>query len=192
MRNLKNICVYCAASANINSAYIEAAHKLGALFASNHYNVICGAGRTGLMGAVTRGALEAGGKVIGVIPEFMVENGWAYSGLSEMVTTPDMHSRKEIMADRADAAVALPGGCGTFEELLEIITWKQLGLFHKPIIILNINNYYSPLIEMLNKAIEEGFMKPSHSTIWHECTTPDEAVEYLKSDIKEATLESKY
>ena len=128
MENIKSVCVYCASSTKIDKAYFEAARQLGKLLAEKGINVINGAGCQGLMAAVSDSALEAGGKVTGVIPHFMVEQGWYHHKLTELIVTNDMHERKQRMAALADAVIALPGGYGTFEELLEIITWRQLGL----------------------------------------------------------------
>lgn len=187
----KNICVYCASSGALDKEYTDAATRLGKLMAEEGRTCICGAGRTGLMGAVSNGCLDAGGKVVGVIPQFMVDRGWCHPALSEVIITENIHDRKQKMAEQADALVALPGGCGTFEELLEVITWKQLGLHTKPIIILNTKQYYNPLIEMLNKAVEEKFMKQSHSQLWTVASTPEEVM-LLVDEIPETVAEQKY
>ena len=192
MKHSQAICVYCASSANIDQSYIDAAFKLGALIADSGHAMVCGAGRTGLMGAVIDGTLSREGKAIGIIPQFMVENGWHHPHLSHMEVTPDMHTRKETMARMSKAVIAMPGGCGTLEELLEIITWQQLGLFDGKIIILNINNYFNPLLAMLNKAIEDGFMKKDHINIWNVASTPSQAVEMALNNSVKLSLSSKY
>lgn len=191
MNKRNNICVYCASSGDLDKEYIESADLLGRLIAGQGKTCICGAGRTGLMGAFSDGCIAAGGKVIGVIPNFMVDRGWCHNSLSEVIITENIHERKQKMAQMADAFVALPGGCGTFEELLEVITWKQLGLHTKPIIILNTKQYYNPLIEMLNKAVEEKFMKQSHSQLWTVASTPEEVL-LLVDEIPETVAEQKY
>ena len=178
----KTICVFCASSPKSLQKYRDEAYRTGALLAQKGAGVICGAGREGLMQAVTDGALEAGGKVTGVIPEFMVKKFWHHPGLTEMITTADMHSRKETMSKRSDAVIALPGGVGTFEDLLEIITWRQLGIYGKPIVILNTDGYYDALLQLFDHAIEEHFMTPDNRELWHVVRTADEAVEYLDSD----------
>lgn len=165
MENIKSVCVYCASSTKIDEAYFEAAKQLGELLAEKNIRIINGAGCQGLMAAVSDSALEAGGKVTGVIPHFMVEQGWNHTGLTQTIETETMHERKNLMAEMSDAVITLPGGCGTLEELLEIITWKQLGLYLKPIVILNINGYFNSLIEMLEKAIEQNFMRPEHEKL---------------------------
>jgi hypothetical protein len=155
------------------------AEQLGCLLAENQIRLINGAGNLGLMRSVADATLLGGGKVTGVIPEFMVEQGWHHTGLTELITVESMHERKHLMADLSDAVIALPGGCGTLEELLEIITWKQLGLYLNPIVILNINRFYDPLLAMLDKAIQENFMRFQHGAIWSVATTPEEALELI-------------
>lgn len=178
---INNICIYCASSSKVAQEYNDIAYELGALLAREGITAITGAGSIGLMRQVEDGALENGGKAIGVIPRFMVEQGWHHTGLTELHITESMHSRKELMAKLSDAVIALPGGCGTMEELCEIITWKQLGLYLNPIVILNINGYYDPLIAQLAKAVEEHFMGELHSRIWSVATTPAEAIEIIRS-----------
>lgn len=131
------------------------------------------------MSATADAVLAAGGKVTGVIPRFMVEQGWQHKGLTEMIEVENMHQRKQKMADLSDAVIALPGGCGTLEELLEIITWKQLGLYLNPIVILNVKGYFDPLLEMLERAMDENFMRRQHADIWRVAATPQEAVELI-------------
>lgn len=179
MNNIKNICVYSASSTKIAPIYFEAAEKLGQLLARKHINLINGAGCLGLMCRISDAALAAGGTVTGVIPRFMVEQGWHHKGLTRLIETESMHERKQLMADLSDGVIALPGGCGTLEELLEIITWKQLGLYLKPIVILNTNGFYNPLLEMFQQAISQNFMRKEHGNIWHVAQTPEEAVNLL-------------
>ena len=186
------ICVYCASSSQIEQLYIDAAYEMGVLIADTGNAMVCGAGRAGLMKAVIDGTLNRGGKAIGVIPQFMVDNGWHHPQLTHLEITPDMHTRKETMARMSHTAIAMPGGCGTLEELLEIITWRQLGLYNGKIIILNINNYFDPLITMLSQAIEKGFMKQDHSKIWEIASTPAEAIELATNNSLKISLSSKY
>ena len=179
MNQIKNVCVYSASSTKIAPVYFAAAKELGRLLAMRGINLINGAGSLGLMAATSDAALEAGGTVTGVIPRFMIEQGWQHDGLTRLVQTENMHERKQLMAEMSDGVIALPGGCGTMEELLEIITWKQLGLYLKPIVVLNIDGYFNPLLEMLQKAIDENFMRPEHGNIWVVANTPEEAVQLL-------------
>ena len=176
---MNSVCVYCASSTQIDEKYFRAAEELGRLIAQKGLRLITGAGNQGLMNAVEEGALATGGKVTGIIPTFMMEEGWHHTGLTELIETRTIHERKEMMAKLSDGVIALPGGCGTLEELLEIITWKQLGLYLNPIIILNIDDYYDHLLAQLRQAIDENFMRAIHGDIWKVATTPDEAIDLL-------------
>jgi uncharacterized protein (TIGR00730 family) len=131
------------------------------------------------MAATSNACLEAGGTVTGVIPHFMVEQNWHHKGLTQLIETETMHERKQTMAELSDGIIALPGGCGTMEELLEIITWKQLGIYLNPIVILNIDGFYNPLLEMLQRAIDGNFMRPEHQNIWQVATSAQQAIELL-------------
>lgn len=180
MRSVKNICVYCASSSKVDTCYSDAAYTLGTLLGRENITLITGGGCQGLMRSIEDGAMDSGGRAVGVIPQFMVEQGWQYDRLTELRITNDMHERKQTMADMADAIIALPGGCGTMEELCEIITWKQLGLFFNPVVILNTNGYYDHLIAQLELAIEERFMGKIHGAIWAVASTPEEALRLAK------------
>ena len=149
------------------------------MIAEHGLTLITGAGKLGLMNTIENAALESGGKVTGVIPSFMVREGWHHEGLTELIETPSMHERKQTMANLSDGIIALPGGCGTMEELLEIITWKQLGLYVNPIVILNVDGFYDALLAQLEKAVEENFMRTIHADIWKVASTPVEAMELL-------------
>lgn len=179
MANISRVTVYAASSSQVAQEYLDAAAELGSLLASRGIGVVYGAGRLGLMGRLADAALQNGGEVTGVIPQFMVDNGWCRENLTELVVTPDMHRRKEQMAALADATIALPGGVGTLEELLEIITWKQLGLYAHPIVILNTRGYFNPLLQMLTKAADERFMRDIHRSLWQVASTPAQAVELI-------------
>ncbi|GHT76166.1 cytokinin riboside 5'-monophosphate phosphoribohydrolase [Bacteroidia bacterium] len=175
------VTVYASSSSQIDTAYFEAAKKLGKLFAQNNIRCVNGAGSNGLMAAVSDAILQNGGEVIGIIPQFMIDEGWCHSSLTERIVTQDMHERKQLMARKSDACIALPGGVGTLEELLEIITWKQLGLYIKPVIILNVRHYYDDLLKMLQKAENEQFFHHKHSDFWSVVETPEEALALLKT-----------
>ena len=179
MNQIHSVCVYSASSTKINPVYFKAAEELGSLLAEHHIRLINGAGSIGLMCAVADAVLKNGGEVAGVIPRFMVEQNWHHTGLTELIEVESMHERKQKMANLSDGIVALPGGCGTLEELLEIITWKQLGLYLNPIVILNVNGFFDPLLEMLGKAIDENFMRQQHGDIWKVAQTPEEALRLL-------------
>ena len=173
---LRTVCVYCGSGAHVHPDYFDAAGRLGTLLAEHDIELVYGAGQTGLMGAVADAVLRAGGRVTGVIPRFMVERGWHHTGLTHLRVTDDMHERKRVMAHLADATIALPGGCGTFEELFEVITWKQLGLHLKPVVLLNTRSYFDPLLELMRHAVGEHFMAPAHTALWTVARTPDEAL----------------
>ena len=179
MNNINKVCVYSASSTQIDEAYFSAARTLGTLLAEKGISLINGAGKMGLMAAVTDAVMQHGGEAIGVIPRFMVEQGWHHTGRRPLRIANDMHERKQTMAKLSDAVIALPGGCGTLEELLEVITWKQLGLYLNPIILLNTKGYFTPLLEMMQRAVDEHFMRIQHAAIWRVAQTPEEAVEML-------------
>lgn len=181
MNNIQSVCTYCASSTKIAPCYFQAAEELGRLLAQEKIQIINGAGNIGLMAAISDAALQAGGKVTGVIPHFMIEQGWNHTGLTQTIAVENMHERKQTMADFSDAVIALPGGCGTLEELLEIITWKQLGLYLNPIVILNTNHFFDPLLNMLDKAIAENFMRNQHGKIWLVADEPAEAIQLIRT-----------
>ena len=181
MRTIRSVCVYCASSSRVAPVYFEAAQALGRLLAREEIRCIYGAGGQGLMGALADAVMQEGGEITGVIPQFMYDNGWNHPRLEKLVITPDIHSRKQRMADLSDAVIALPGGCGTLEELLEAITWKQLGLYLHPIVLLNTRGYYDPLLQVFSRAVDEHFMGLRHASIWHVASTPDEALELIHS-----------
>lgn len=175
------IAVYCASSTKIHPDFFEAARQLGQEMGRRGIGLINGAGNMGLMAATSDACLAEGGEVTGVIPTFMVEQGWHHKGLSHLIETRDMHERKQTIANMNDGCIALPGGCGTLEELMEVITWKQLGLYLKPIVILNTRGYYDPLLQQLQRGIDEHFMGERHALIWRVAETPAEAIDLVLS-----------
>lgn len=176
---ISKICVYCASSSKVNSVYVETAKGLGKLLAENQKELIYGAGSVGLMGVLADAVLDYGGKVTGVIPQFMVDVEWHHKAISKTILTETMHERKDKMAQLADAFVALPGGVGTLEELLEIITWKQLGIHAKPIVIINTNGYYDKLLEMFEHAADELFIRQEHLSMWQVISSPNQLFDAL-------------
>lgn len=188
----KSITVYGASSGSLAPIYTETAYRLGQAIARAGVSVITGGGRTGMMAAVEEGAMSEGGETIGVIPRFMIERGWHHKGLSKLETVPDMHTRKAMMARLADAVIALPGGIGTFEELFEIITWRQLGLFDGNIVIFNINNYYAPILSMFGKAISENFMRPDHKELFTVAESIEEALSAALAEPLEHSFSPKF
>lgn len=171
------ITIYGASAAGLESIFLDAATALGRYAARQGVAVVNGGGTEGIMGAVNDAVLAAGGEAIGIIPKFMVDRGWGHKGLSRMEVTADMHDRKLRMADLADGVVALPGGVGTMDELMEIITWRQLGLFTGPVVILNTDGYWDGLLGMINTARNRGFMRKGVSDdLWVVTDNPEEAV----------------
>ena len=173
------VCIFASSSSRINSEYATAASELGILLARAGMDVVYGGGGIGLMGMLADSVLKTGGRITGVIPGFMKEEGWDHPQVSEMIITPDMGERKRQMFARADAVVALPGGVGTLEELTEAITLKQLGLFKGSVIILNTLNFYNSLIEFLDHMIEGNFLRYEHKGMWQIAATPVEVMDYL-------------
>jgi len=173
------VCVFASSSSRINIEYATAASRLGLLLARAKINVVYGGGGIGLMGKLADAVLENGGIITGVIPSFMKDEGWGHSDVNEMIITPDMGERKKRMFAMADAVVALPGGIGTLEELTEVITLKQLGLFRGPIIILNTLNFYKSFIDFLEHMISGKFLRYEHKGMWEIAGTPEEVMEYL-------------
>lgn len=170
-RVIRQICVYCASSMKIDEKYLLDADILAASFLENDITLVFGGGSVGLMGRLADKMLASGGRVIGIMPQFMKEVEWAHKGVNDIQFVKDMHERKKRFLDGTDALVALPGGCGTLEELLEVITLKRLGLFVKPIIIVNLEGFYDPLIQMLERCVAERFMAPEHLDMWTVVST---------------------
>jgi uncharacterized protein (TIGR00730 family) len=162
---MKSICVYCGSNFGERVSYLEAAQDLGAQMAARGITLVYGGGNVGLMGTVADSVLAAGGKVIGVIPQTLVDKEVAHTGLSDLRVVGSMHERKSLMADLADGFIALPGGLGTLEEFCEVATWTQLGLHKKACGLLNIGGFYDGLLSFLNHATEEKFIRPEHRSI---------------------------
>src|ERR1700733_7978467 len=168
------VCVYCASSRTSHPEYREAAFRLGVVLADRGLEVVYGGGARGSMGALADGALSKGGRVRGILPRFMADLEWGHTGLSELELVEDMRIRKHLMLTRSQAAIALPGGSGTLEELLEAITLKRLGLYLNPILLVNTRSFFTPLLEVLQRAVDEHFMDPRHLQMWQVVATPDE------------------
>ncbi|MEY3405615.1 MAG: TIGR00730 family Rossman fold protein [Cyclobacteriaceae bacterium] len=169
-----NICVFCGSSEGNLPIFKEAALNLGALIGKKGHQLIYGGADIGLMGALADSVLENGGKVTGIIPSFLFEKEIAHRGISELITVNSMHERKMRMASLADAFIALPGGWGTLEELAEILTWKQLHLINKPVAVLNTNEFFSPLIAMMESMVQHGFLGREHFKKLIISSTPEE------------------
>lgn len=181
MKKLSSVAIYCSSSNKVRFSYIDAAQRLGRLFAQSDICMIYGDGGIGLMAAAANATLDAGGEVLGVIPQFMVDAGWNNPRSTHTIITQTMHERKATICQKAEAMVALPGGIGTFEELLECLTWKQLGLHTCPVVILNTDGYYDRLLACLDYMIEEQMMRPVHRNMYTVVSTPEEVIPAILS-----------
>jgi uncharacterized protein (TIGR00730 family) len=170
------ICVFAASSDKVDKSYFNATEKLALEFVKNNIDIVYGGGAYGLMGKLADVVIQNGGKIQGIIPKFMLDVEWGHKLVTDMILVETMAERKAKFLEGIDAIVSLPGGCGTFEELLEAITLKRLGQFTKPIIILNTNEYYNPLKEMLERSIQENFMNTRHRDIWSFVDEPKEVI----------------
>ena len=161
MNQIKTVCVYCGSGSGSNPRFVEAAIALGKVFAETSIRLVYGGGSVGLMGAVAKSVLDHGGTVTGIIPDFLANRERMNPNLTELVVTPDMHERKRLMFERSDAFVALPGGVGTLEELVEQMTWQQLGRHTKPVLLANIDDFWEPLIALLTHMRANQFIRPA-------------------------------
>jgi uncharacterized protein (TIGR00730 family) len=168
--------VYCGTNVGTSPAYLRAAAELGEAMAARGVGLVYGGGKLGLMGAVADAVLAAGGEVVGVIPESLVRVELAHGALSRLEVVDSMHTRKARMAELADGFVALPGGFGTFEELLEVLTWNQLGLIRKPVVLFDVDGFYTPLLEMFASAVAAGFVRPEHAALAQCASSADEVI----------------
>jgi len=179
---VQKVCVFCGSSPKVDKVYMHGAYELGKCLAKSSIAVNYGCGAFGLMGALADSVLDHKGKITGIIPAFMVDFGWSNPKISETIITHDMRERKKLMISDVDAVIALPGGIGTLEELMEVITLKQLGQFLQPIIILNMNGFYSHLISFLEEMISQHFMRDFHRNIWTVVNSPAEAIPAIVND----------
>ena len=177
----RSVCVYCASSQSCAPVYHDAAWRLGGVLADAGFTVVYGGGATGSMGAVANGALARGGRVVGVLPRFMAELEWGHDRLSELHLVDDMRTRKHEMLSRSQGVVALPGGSGTLEELLEAISLKRLGIFLGPIVLVNTSGFFDPLLALLDRAVAERFMDERHLAMWQVVAEPEEVPAELAS-----------
>ncbi|MFC4158044.1 LOG family protein [Chitinimonas lacunae] len=177
---MKSICVFCGSSFGSRPSYRQAAIELGQLMAKEDIALVWGGGKVGLMGTVADAVLQAGGEAVGVIPGFMVEKELAHPEASEMIEVDSMHTRKALMADRAEGFIALPGGFGTFDELFEILTWAQLHIHGKPVGLLNTDGYYDPLLAMVEHSVREGFVRPANRDLFCVASTPADLIAAMR------------
>jgi len=178
---LKRICVFCGSSVGRNPIYRESAMAVGQYLAEKNIGIVYGGGSVGLMGALAEAALEAGGEVIGIIPKALYEKEIAHHGLRQLCVVGSMHERKALMSELSDAFIALPGGFGTFEELMEVITWSQLGIHLKPCGILNVTGFFDPLLAMCDHAVDQGFIRPVDRALVITDSEPEKLIDRVCS-----------
>ena len=184
MQSIRSICVYCGSGSGSDEAFREAARTLGRMLAESNIGLVYGGGRIGLMGEVARSVLEAGGNVIGIIPEFLKAREVMLADAQEPHVVPDMHTRKQLMFEKADAFIALPGGIGTLEELVEQMTWAQLGRHEKPILIADINGFWRPLLSLLAHMRESGFVRAGLEVRYLVAERIEDALEMIETAAK--------
>ena len=180
-RSLKSVCVYCGSADHLKAEYLDAAYALGQFLAQSGILVVYGAGKTGLMGKLAEGALDAGGKVTGIVPKNLFTPVLIHDSLSLLEVVDDIQIRKARMSELAQGFIALPGGYGTFDELFETLTWAQIGLHSKPIGLLNVAHYFDPLIKLVANAWQEGFIYPGHENLLLEETDPRRLIEKMEN-----------
>jgi uncharacterized protein (TIGR00730 family) len=178
---MQRICVFCGSSSGKGESYLQAARQVGRLLCERGIELVYGGGNVGLMGALADACLTQGGRVIGVIPQLLVDKEVAHQGLTELHVVETMHERKALMADLADAFLALPGGYGTWDELCEVLTWSQIGIQRKPNALLNVNGYYDPLLAMMDRAHSEGFLRDIHAELLLTDTDPARLLDRLET-----------
>jgi uncharacterized protein (TIGR00730 family) len=174
------VCIYCASSPNIDTSYFEACKVLARLLVKEDISVVYGGGASGLMGCLADTVIAEGGRIKGIMPQFMNEVEWAHKKVEDFEFTDTMHERKAKFLEGIDGIIALPGGTGTLEELLEAVTLKRLGIIDLPILILNTNRFYTSLQDLMTKMVEEKFMQEKHHQMWHFSENPDELIQELK------------
>lgn len=179
MQEIKKVCVYCASSDKIDPKYFAATETIARVLVENNTTVVYGGGARGLMGKLADTVIEKKGRIIGIMPHFMKEVEYHHKDVNEFIFTADMHERKKQFMIGVDALVTLPGGCGTFEELMEAITLKRLGVFTKPIVILNLDGYYDKLLDMMDHAVNCGFLSEKHLDIWKVFEDPKDVLKAI-------------
>ncbi len=186
---VRSVCVFCGSSPGLRPEFAASARQVGAALAARGLDLVYGAGHVGLMGILADAALAAGGRVIGVIPEAMVERELAHHGLSELLVVQTMHERKALMADRAGAFLALPGGFGTADELFEILTWAQLGLHSRPVGLLNVAGFFDPLLAWMDRTVQEGLLREQHRQLLIVGDQAERLIDALLKDRELGTTE---
>ncbi len=190
--NRFSLCVYCGSRLGARSGYEAAARRVGQLIGERGWQLVYGGGNAGLMGMVANAALDAGASVVGVIPRSLMSRELGHQGLDELHVVETMHQRKQMMAERADAFLALPGGIGTFEELFEVWTWRQLGYHDKPVGLLNVDGYYDGLLAFMDHSVSEGFVPEPQRGLLQSASDPAELLERLAAKAAHATAPDDY
>lgn len=178
----KSLCVFCGSSTGNNPLFAEKARELGKLFAEHSIDLVYGGASIGVMGALADSVLEHGGNVFGAMPKHLADREVAHTGLTKLFITNSMHERKALMANLSDGFVALPGGFGTLEELFEAITWSQLNMHYKPVMLLNTTSFYNPMLEFIQHTIDNGFVRSEHRDILTICDEPEDVIEVMRSN----------
>lgn len=178
---IERVCVFCASSHKVDPKYFDVAENTALQLVKNNITTIYGGGAVGLMGRLADVAMQNNGKVVGIIPRFMMEVEWGHKNITELILVKDMHERKKRLIENIDAIIVLPGGSGTLEEVLEVITLKRLGKFTKPIIFINTDGFYNGLFELFDKMIEERFMREEHKKMWTSIDSPEEIIAAIGS-----------
>lgn len=178
----KSLCVFCGSSTGNNPLFAEKARELGKLFAEHSIDLVYGGASIGVMGALADSVLEHGGNVFGAMPKHLADREVAHTGLTKLFITNSMHERKALMANLSDGFVALPGGFGTLEELFEAITWSQLNMHYKPVMLLNTASFYNPMLEFIQHTIDNGFVRSEHRDILTICDEPEDVIEVMRSN----------
>ena len=180
--NIGSVCVYCGSSGNVRPAFRDISTDLGRLMAKENIRLVYGGGHVGLMGLVADSVMKNGGQVTGIIPHFLDELEVGHAGLTELIKTDNMHDRKMRMAELSDGFIVLPGGLGTLDETFEILTWKQLKLHDKPVVILNVDGYWDHLISLIHHQVEENFARQSHLNLFTVAGSAEEAIAQLRTN----------
>mgnify|MGYP003853550423 CR=1 FL=1 len=193
MSEKKSICVFCGSSGKVDQAYRNAATNFGTLIGERGYDLVYGGGRVGLMGLTADAALAAGASVTGVIPKFLEDYEVGHRGLNELIITDNMHDRKRIMYEKADAFVILPGGLGTMDETFEVITWTQLGLSRKPVVLANVNGFWDPLVALFDHFVATSFARPENRSIIQVANTLEDVFPFVtEAPVTHGKVESKW
>ena len=181
MKEKKSICVFCGSSGKVDEAYRQAASQLGTLVGAKGFDLVYGGGHVGLMGLVADAALASGSSVLGVIPKFLQDYEIGHDGLDELIVTDNMHDRKRLMYERSDAFVILPGGLGTLDETFEVLTWTQLGLSAKPVVLANINGFWNPLLALVDHLVSSGFAREENRSILQVADNMEEIFQMIET-----------